>query len=87
MYVSSRGLVGDMARVQRPRGTLGDPVRGGWVVERQVKDRADAIAARAGLSTSELISQLINNIELTEQGIPTWMPPVTRDGELPIDPA
>jgi antitoxin component of RelBE/YafQ-DinJ toxin-antitoxin module len=56
-------------------------------VERQVKDRADAIAARAGLSTSELISQLINNIELTEQGIPTWMPPVTRDGELPIDPA
>lgn len=76
-----------MARIQRRRGSLIDPVIPGWRIERQSKERAEAIASRAGVSTSELIEQLLEHVELTDQGIPTWMPPQDRDGELPIDTA
>ncbi|PQZ53199.1 hypothetical protein CQ040_16630 [Microbacterium sp. MYb54] len=76
-----------MARIQRRRGSLIDPVIPGWRIERQNKERAEAIASRAGVSTSELIEQLLEHVELTDQGIPTWMPPRDRDGELPIDTA
>lgn len=74
-----------MARTQRQKGSLVDPMRTSWLIERQAKERADAIATRAGISTSALIEAVIEHIELTDQGLPTWMPPRDRDGELPID--
>lgn len=74
-----------MARIQRHRGSIADPVQTSWRIERQTKERADAIAARMGISTSEFIDDLIAHLELTDQGIPSWMPALSRDGELPID--
>ncbi len=87
MCVCTCGLVARMARIQRRRGALLDPVQPSWRIERQTKVRADAIAARVGISTSEFVDELVAHIELTDQGIPVWMPELPRDGELPIDTA
>lgn len=76
-----------MARTQRRRGSLQDPVIPGWRIERSTKDLADRIAERAGISTSELVDEMVAHLELTDQGIPVWLPPLGRDGELPIDTA
>jgi hypothetical protein len=64
-----------------------DPVPMGYVVERPSKEKFDAIAVRAGISSAVLFEQIVDHLELTDQGIPTWMPPLERDGELPIGPA
>ncbi|MCJ0700223.1 hypothetical protein FRIG_03585 [Frigoribacterium faeni] len=59
----------------------------GYVVERPSKEKFDAIAVRAGISSAVLFEQVVDHLELTDQGIPTWMTPLERDGELPIGPA
>jgi hypothetical protein len=64
-----------------------DPVPMGYVVERLSKEKFDAIAVRAGISSAVLFEQIVDHLELTDQGIPTWMPPLERNGELPIDSA
>jgi hypothetical protein len=71
---------------RRPRGTMEHPVTPGWKIERASKERIDEIAQRAGISSSYLVELLAEHVELTDQGIPTWLPPLNRDGELPIDP-
>lgn len=75
-----------MAQRRRPRGTMKDPVTPAWKIERASKERIDAIARRAGISASYLVELMADHIELTDQGIPPWLPALTRDGELPIDP-
>lgn len=62
------------------------PVTPGWKIEREAKERIDAIAKRSGISASYLVELMAEHVELTEQGIPAWLPPLSRDGELPIDP-
>lgn len=62
-----------------------DPVLTAWRIQRQSKKRVEDIAARAGMSASEFVDEMIAHLELTDQGIPTWMPELPRDGELPID--
>lgn len=78
-------LLFSMPQVQRRRGSLVDPVVPGWRIERQAKERVETIAARAQMSASELVEQVILRLELTDQGIPPWVSPRDRDGELPID--
>lgn len=56
-----------------------------WRIARSSRDRINKIAKRSGMSTSELVEHLIKNIDLTDQGIPSWLPELPRDGELPID--
>jgi len=56
----------------------------GWRIERASKSKLDAIAANAGVSAAVLIEQVIDHIELTDQGIPVWFEPLPRDEELPI---
>ncbi len=51
------------------------------------KDKFDAIADRAGVSRAVMFELVVDHLELTDQGIPTWMPPKSREGELPIEPA
>lgn len=63
-----------------------DPVSTGYEVERASKERFDAIAERAGVSSAVLFEHVVAHLELTDQGIPTWWTPLSRDGELPIDP-
>lgn len=76
-----------MARPRRRKGSIMNPVVTAWRVEMDSKERLDAIAERAGISTSELIDEIAVHLELTDQGIPVWMPALPRDGELPIDTA
>ena len=64
-----------------------DPIGLGWAVERDAKLRFEAIAAKANVSAAVLFEMAVDNLPLTDQGIPSWMPPLTRDGELPIDSA
>lgn len=59
----------------------------GYVVERVSKKTFDDVAVRAGISSAVLFELVIDHLELTDQGIPTWMNPLDRDGELPIDSA
>ncbi len=79
-------MVGRMATSRRrERGTRVDPVAVGYEVERAAKQRFEAIANHAGVSGSVLFEQMVEHVELNDQGIPVWMPPRERDGELPID--
>lgn len=62
-----------------------DPIRTTLLVERESRQRLNAIAKRMQVSDSALFDQMIEHLELTDQGVPTWAPPLDRDGELPID--
>jgi predicted DNA-binding protein len=65
-----------------------DPIRTGYEIERAAKDRLDALAAHAGVSSALYFERLIENVELNDQGLPVWWPEeLPRDGELPIDSA
>jgi hypothetical protein len=75
-----------MASRRRPRGSLVDGVPIGYVVERSAKDRLDAIAVRAGVSSAVMFEHVMAHLELTSRGLPvTWPEQPVRDGELPID--
>lgn len=70
---------------RRKWGTRVQPKTLGWEVELESKQRFEAIAKRMGLSYSVFFEQVVEHLELTDQGIPPWAPPLDRDGELPID--
>jgi hypothetical protein len=72
---------------RRERGTLVDGVSMNLEVERPAKKKFEDIAKRSGLSRALFFEGLMANIELTSQGIPPWVPPLDRDGELPIEDA
>lgn len=74
-----------MAVKRRERGTLVDGVQLSWEVERDAKERFERIATRAGLSAALFFESVVEHLELTDQGVPPWVPPLNRDGELPID--
>ena len=77
-----------MASHRRPRGTLRDPIRTGYEIERTAKERLDALAAHAGVSSALYFERLIENVELNDRDLPVWWPEDrSRDGELPIDSA
>ncbi len=80
------GLDGGMSKPRRPRGTRVDPVPLGYAIERESKNRLDGLAARAGVSTSVFIEQVVEHLEseLDHRGLPTWWP--QQEG-LPIDAA
>lgn len=80
------GNDGGMAK-RRPRGSLIDPVGVHWDVEREYKQKFEAIAEKADVSAAVLFELVVANLPLTDQGIPVWMPERSRDGELPIDTA
>lgn len=63
-----------------------DPVSMGYEVERAAKTKFDAVAKRAGVSSAVMFEELIEHLELTDQGLPIWWPEeLPRDGELPIN--
>lgn len=60
----------------------------GYVVERHAKDRLDAIADAAAVSSAVMFEHIIEHLELTSRGLPvTWPEQQLQDGELPIDAA
>lgn len=76
------------AREKLPRRKMGailDPVLVSWRLERTTRETVKTIAKRSGMSSSEFVDRMVANLELTDQGIPKWVPPLDRDGELPID--
>lgn len=65
-----------------------DPVPTGYVIERATKERLDALAEHANVSSALFFERLVENVELNERGLPIWWPDQQpRDGELPIDSA
>lgn len=77
-------------RVKKPRrkmGALVDPVLVNWRIERASRERISELALRSHMSASEFVERMVENLELTDQGIPSWAPELDRDGELPIDTA
>lgn len=77
------GLTRRMAR-RRPRGTRIDPVSMTLEVERTSKSKFEEIARTSGVSGSVMFELLVAHVELTDQGIPVWMPETNRPEELPI---
>lgn len=77
-----------MARTiaKRPRGELTAPVGMNYVVNRPFKERLEAIAANSGVSASVMFEKIIEHVELTDQGVPIWWTPLSRNEELPINP-
>lgn len=77
-------LDGRVSKPRRPRGTRVDPVPLGYAIERDSKSQLDAMASRAGVSTSVFIERLIEHVqtELDPQGRPVWWP---QEEGLPID--
>lgn len=73
------------ATPRRPRGSVKDGVTPAWKIQRHAKARIDAVAKRAGISSSYLVELMAENLELTDQGIPSWLPEIDRSQELPID--
>jgi hypothetical protein len=79
-----------MATRRRRRGEVLDPKQLGYLVSGSTKDRFDAVANLADIGSSELIELLILRMldnELTDQGIPSWLPQKDRSEELPINTA
>jgi hypothetical protein len=70
-----------------PRDTRTKAVRLGYAIEEADKLRLESIAAKSGLSAAAFVELMVRNLPLTDQGIPEWIPPLDRDGELPIDSA
>lgn len=63
------------------------PVQLAYTVEGASKSRFEAIAKRSGMTGAVFFEAVVDHLELTDQGIPSWVPPLDRDGELPIDTA
>ncbi|PPF64721.1 hypothetical protein C5E16_14270 [Clavibacter michiganensis] len=63
-----------------------DPVVPGWKIERSAKTRIESMARNANVSAAVMLELLAEHVELTDQGIPVWMPEKDRAGELPIEP-
>jgi hypothetical protein len=61
----------------------------GWKIERYSRDLIAGMAKSAGVSASEFVELMAAHTksELTDQGIPSWMPEKDRSGELPINSA
>ncbi|WP_181431234.1 hypothetical protein [Curtobacterium sp. MCBD17_021] len=76
-----------MTARRRPRGTLVDPVLPGWRIERAAKERLETLARNAGVSAAVMVELLTEHVEVTDQGIPVWMPEQDRRQELPIPAA
>lgn len=77
-------------RAKKPRRKMGaivDPVLVSWRIEKASRERINELARRSHMSASEFVERMAENLELTDQGIPPWVPELNRDGELPIDTA
>lgn len=90
LYGGMSDSIEPQRREKKPRrkmGALLEPVLVSWRVERSTRDRVNELAKRSHMSASEFVDRMVLNMELTDQGIPKWVPPLDRDGELPIDTA
>lgn len=61
-----------------------DPTSTTLRIERPTKERLRMWAQRGGVSTSYLLDELVRHVEVTSDGMPTWLPAADREGELPI---
>lgn len=71
-----------------PRGTRREPVRTGWLIEKDAKMRLEELAERADVSAAVFLEKLVDSIETTDAGLPIWWPADAKHSEeLPIDSA
>nr|AXV46278.1 hypothetical protein pA2H2_p47 [Arthrobacter sp.] len=74
-----------MSSPRRPRGSVQDPIALGWKVQRENKDHFALLASKAGMSGAALFDLMVENLELDDRGLPTWVPREDSKGQLPID--
>lgn len=74
-----------MSSPRRPRGSVQDPIAMGWKVQRENKDFFAHLASKAGMSGAALFDLMVENLELDDRGLPTWVPREDSKGQLPID--
>jgi hypothetical protein len=69
---------------KRPRGSLRNPIRVGFMIEQENKTALRAMARAAGTTEAAMVDALIEHArtELDDTGKPSWLP---GPEELPID--
>lgn len=74
---------------RRPRGSVERPITPGYKVATPTKDLIASMALAADVSASHFVELMAAHVatELTDQGIPSWMPELNRPEELPITTA
>lgn len=70
---------------RRKRGTMKSATPLTYKVEEESKVAFEHAARKAGMTGALFFEAAVEHLELTDQGIPSWVPPLDRDGELPID--
>lgn len=78
-----------MSSYRRPRDSMVEPARPGWLIEQSSKDRIEKLADHLHMSASEFVDEMVTHLEIDDRGVPTWWTRAvpTNDGELPIDSA
>lgn len=82
--------VGRMTTARLPRDTRTDPVKFGYVIDREFKTSFERMAKRAGVSGAVFLERWIEYMEtdLTDRGLPSWWPAdEPKDGELDMPPS
>lgn len=75
------------AQARRKRGTMIDPVPVGYKIERSRRSRVQQLAENAGVSGAVMLEFIIDQVQVTDQGLPVGWPENSRDEELPIEMA
>ncbi len=65
---------------RRKVGSIESPVLISWRIETSTRERVKELAKLSGMSSSAFVDQMVANLPLTDQGIPSWVPPLDRDG-------
>lgn len=71
-----------MAVLRRERGSRVKPKVFGFTIEEESSEQISKVSQRMGTSRSHLIDLLIEHLELTDEGVPTWWTPQTKTTEL-----
>lgn len=77
-----------MTTRRRERNSLVDPRKVGLTLEGDADEKLTDLAARLGVTKSELAQWLIENVALDRRGVPNgWSRSLPEDEELPITSA
>lgn len=75
-----------MSDYRRQYRSVENPVALGWRVSSANRDRVVALARKSKMSAAAFFDLMVENLELDERGVPTWVERDDEDKEqLPID--
>lgn len=74
-----------MRDYRRGHGSVENPVALGWRVSGANRQRLIDLARKSEMSAAAFFDLMVENLELDERGLPTWIPREDDKGQLPID--